>query len=475
MSAMLSLAPSPAVQLPPHDTPAELAVVAACILSEAALSGVVDFLRPSHFFVDAHSRAYEACLALRASGTPVDVLNVATWLRERSSGPGAPTRLAQVGGMAWLTGVLDASPAVSNVRSHAESVVNAWRVRQAIRVCQRAESVGYLGAGDVQAYLDGAAASLLDLARQSPTFRLEANIVAVKRMIGEMREAAREGSTVRAMGIPTGLAPLDALIFGLRPAKKYEIVALPRVGKTAFAQQLAIAAASQDVSVYFASTEVPRDDMADRQIAHLSGVNGTRIMLARTKNVLNPAEWVAIASAATKAARFNLFVDDDPGTIDDFCSRVRSFAHVEHAKGKRVLAVLDSIQRIGASPSLSRASETQQIAHATKAFSGLCRELKIAGIETAQQRDLEVDRRTGKRPAPQLGDVAWCKHVDKEADVSLYLWRSDERDGEHVTASVRKQRAGDEGEFQLVFDRACGRFCDARLEANRQHVEGFER
>ena len=68
---------------------------------------------PEHFYSEAHRRIHEACVELSAEGKPVDVVQVATWLRDRE-------RLAQVGGMAYLTEVLNAAPAVANVVAYAQ-------------------------------------------------------------------------------------------------------------------------------------------------------------------------------------------------------------------------------------------------------------------------------------------------------------------------------------------------------------------
>ena len=78
------------------------------MLDPLAFDKVNEFLKPEHFYSEAHRRIHEACVELSAEGKPVDVVQVATWLRDRE-------RLAQVGGMAYLTEVLNAAPAVANV------------------------------------------------------------------------------------------------------------------------------------------------------------------------------------------------------------------------------------------------------------------------------------------------------------------------------------------------------------------------
>ena len=80
-------------RVPPHDLDAEGAVISAVMVDPGALDKVNEFLKPEHFYSEAHRRIFEACVELSSTGRPVDVVQVATWLRDRE-------RLAQVGGMA---------------------------------------------------------------------------------------------------------------------------------------------------------------------------------------------------------------------------------------------------------------------------------------------------------------------------------------------------------------------------------------
>src|SRR5215475_10162424 len=99
--------PSIEGRVPPHDLDGEAAVLSATMLDPSALDKVVE-LKPEHFYSEAHRRIYEACLELRQSGSPVDVVQVASFLKDRQ-------RLAQVGGMPYLGQILDAAPVVANV------------------------------------------------------------------------------------------------------------------------------------------------------------------------------------------------------------------------------------------------------------------------------------------------------------------------------------------------------------------------
>ncbi|HEY8091736.1 MAG TPA: DnaB-like helicase N-terminal domain-containing protein, partial [Polyangiaceae bacterium] len=145
-------------RVPPHDLDAEGAVLSAVMVDPGALDKVQEFLRPEHFYSEAHRRIFEACSELSATGRPVDVVQVATWLRDHD-------RLAQVGGMAYLTEVLNSAPAVANVAAYGKTIHEKWRVRSLILTCQRVTAQGYAGYGEAQQFIDGAEQAVYDIAR----------------------------------------------------------------------------------------------------------------------------------------------------------------------------------------------------------------------------------------------------------------------------------------------------------------------
>src|SRR6185312_13606258 len=117
-------------RVPPNDLDTEAAVLSAILLSSDAFDQVGDILRPEHFYSDANRRIYEAITDLQTNSRPVDIVSVATWLRDREM-------LQQIGGTPYLAQLTDAIPAIAHVGSHARVVREKWRVRQVIATCQR--------------------------------------------------------------------------------------------------------------------------------------------------------------------------------------------------------------------------------------------------------------------------------------------------------------------------------------------------
>ncbi len=152
-------------RVPPHDLNAEAAVISAVLVDESALEKIRE-LRPDQFYSEAHRRIFEACVAVNADGRPVDVVTVATHLRDHE-------RLAQVGGMAYLTEILNAAPAVANVRTYATTVNEKWRARRIVLLGQRLSAQALAGHAP-DALATSAQTDLEQISRTSPgeSFRI---------------------------------------------------------------------------------------------------------------------------------------------------------------------------------------------------------------------------------------------------------------------------------------------------------------
>jgi hypothetical protein len=150
-----------AERVPPHDLEAEAAVLSAVMVDATALAKVVGFLQAPHFYAEAHRRIYEAAVSLAGDGKPVDVVTVATSLRDHE-------RLAQVGGMPYLTEILNAAPKVANVEAYGRTVHEKWRERHRILLGQRLAAEGYAGQDTTATLAELEALATTDKPRPAP-------------------------------------------------------------------------------------------------------------------------------------------------------------------------------------------------------------------------------------------------------------------------------------------------------------------
>lgn len=230
--------PNVAGMPPPHDLDAEAAVLSAAMLdtethadgTASALVRSVEVLKPENFHSEANARIFQAIQQLQASGSAVDTVSVASWLRDRGW-------LNKMGGTAYLAQIVDATPAVGHVGTHAKIVHEKWRLRQLIATCDRVRCEGYGDVGEPQAFIDGAAKALDDLARLGGGENLDRFAVGAIAAESAAETIALQSPYVGAF-VATGVPPIDG-VTGLYQNELTLLGAPKGLGKSTLARFIA--------------------------------------------------------------------------------------------------------------------------------------------------------------------------------------------------------------------------------------------
>lgn len=221
--AKLLMPGASAGRVPPHDLDAEASVLSACMLSREAVDVVLAILSPEHFYSDANGRIFEAIRELASVGTGVDIVSIASYLRDRD-------RLAQVGGPVYIAGIADATPAVAHVADHARVVYEKWRVRALIATCQRVAAEAYGDIGDVQEFFEEAEHEITTLGQAGRTTDTLTHV-------GPIVDAAYASTSTMAntgkhfSGLATGIERFDTKVGGLKSGDLTIVAARPGMGK----------------------------------------------------------------------------------------------------------------------------------------------------------------------------------------------------------------------------------------------------
>jgi replicative DNA helicase len=459
-------------RVPPHDLDAEAAVLSAVMVDPLAFDRVNELLRPEQFYSEAHRRIYEACVELSAAGRPVDVVQVATWLRDRE-------RLAQVGGMAYLTEVLSAAPAVANVVAYARTIHEKWRVRQLILACQRVTAQGYAGYGEAQEFIDSAEQAIYDIARTREASSVHALRDVMQETFRRITKATERGA--RIIGIPTGFERYDRLTSGLHDGELTIVAARPGMGKTSLVLNMAANVASPQqlegardpnqrweepgYGVVFFSLEMPREQIVNRLLCSEARVDVSRV---RT-GMLTPSDWSKLTQAAAHLAHLSVWVDDTAAlSILEVRSKVRrlqaEFDRVDPATGDKKqrigLVVVDYLQLMkGREYTHSREQEISEISRGLKQ---LAKELSLPVIALSQL-NRAVETRGEKSKRPQLSDLRESGAIEQDADNICFIYRDDYYNKETADPNiaeliVAKQRNGPVDAVRVRFDKQYTRF-----------------
>jgi replicative DNA helicase len=469
-------------RVPPHDLDAEAAVLSAILLHRDALDRVLEILKPEHFYSDANGRVYEAAQELAVAGTPIDIVSVASWLRDRE-------RLVQIGGAAYLAQLADATPAVAHVGAHAKQVYEKWRVRQLIATCQRVAAEGYGDVGVVQAYIDNAEQSIYELARTAQGTSTQPLAQVLKAAFEQITAAAERGD--RITGISTGYEKLDAKTAGLHDGDLMIVAARPGMGKTSFVLNLAVNVASPrtvsapapgeaghgverhepgfGVAVF--SLEMPREQLATRMVCSEGRVDLGKLR----QGFLQPDDWRRLTEAASFLSTLPIWIDDTPAlNILDLRAKVRRI-QAEYDRGERNerstgsgslgrrvgLVVVDYLQLMKGRDGVN--SREQEISEISRGLKQLAKELKVPVIALSQL-NRSVETRTTKDKRPQLSDLRESGAIEQDADTIIFIYRDEYYNPETTNSKgiaeliISKQRNGPTGKVLTRFTSSCTRF-----------------
>ncbi len=466
---------------PPHNLPAEMAVLGAILFDNNAHQRVSDVLKPRDFYAPANSAIFEVLDRLISNGRVADGVT----LREHFERDG---KLQEIGGARYLADLLDSAAFGPEILDYAKLVHDLSLRRELIDIgsgiVQKATSSDIEAPGETQ--IQDAEKRLFALAERGAgaqgfqTFNsalattIETATLAFK----------RDG---KIAGVPTGLSEIDRRLGGLHKSDLLILAARPSMGKTALATNIAYNAAKrckrspgpngqmktdEGAVVGFFSLEMSSDQLAARVLADVSGIPSDKMR----RGELTPRDYEAIREAATTMEGLPLYIDDMGGiSISQLAARAR---RLQRTSGLDLL-IIDYLQLITPSGSRKSDGRVQEVTEITKSLKALAKELAIP-IIALSQLSRAVEQREDKRP--QLSDLRESGSIEQDADVVIFIYReayylerlepdlSDPRHAEwkdavakkHNVAEIiiSKQRHGPIGKVEVGFNPARVKFSD---------------
>ena len=442
---MANIKKNESLNLQPQALEAEEAVLGSMMIDEDAANKAISILGSSHYFYkDSHRKIFDAMLELMNNSNPIDTVSVSDELKKVKS-------LKSVGGIYYLTGLVDKVPTSARVETYAEIVKEKGMLRDLITTSHEISKKA-LDAGDsVGSILDDAEQSIFNLTEQKDSKiyqHIEPILSSTVKRIEEI--AANPGSTI---GVPSGIIDLDKLTAGFQKGDLIIIAGRPSMGKTALALTVARNAAIESKSpTAIFSLEMSSDQLGQRLLTSEARVDNSHVR----RGSLPSGKWKNINIASGKLAQAPLYIDDTPAlSILDLRSRARRLKRERNIE----LIIVDYLQLMqGPKNSENRQNEISQITQSLKA---LAKELNIPVIALSQL-SRAVEQRTKKEP--MLSDLRESGAIEQDADVVVFLYRPSVYDKEDQDLKglayliVAKQRNGPTGRVKATFIDTYARF-----------------
>lgn len=347
--------------------------------------------------------------------------------------------LSQVGGISYISGLIDTIVSTSNAEYYAKLVREKASIREGIQTAQQIVFDGY-NAENGSEFIEKAEQKILSIRHISGKEPVSIQ-TALQKSAKLLQARMEQGSEIT--GVSTGLKDLDIRTCGLQPSDLVVLAARPSMGKTALAGEIALSAAQQGHVLFF-SLEMSMEQLTDRMIANYSGISGQSIRTGKIRH----QDFDDLQSGIARLARLNLSIDDDASiSLLEMRSKCRRAMSKE---GKISLVVIDYLQLMSNPVSPSREREIADISRGLKV---MAKELNCP-VLCLSQLNRKVEERADKRPL--LSDLRESGSIEQDADVVLMLYRDEyyneaSPDAGLVEVIIRKQRNGSVGAFKACF------------------------
>lgn len=428
------------LKTPPHDTEAEKSVLGSLLIDKDAIVKIVEFLKPSHFYTDAHASIYQAVLNLYEKREPTDLITLPRELKKTDV-------LERAGGVSYLTELVNFVPTSANIEFYG-NIIKDDAIKRA--VMNAASEMGELvfNEPDIAEVLDKSEQLLFSISQD----RVHQDFVPIRDILEVTFERLDELSKNKGAlrGTPTGIKTLDHMLSGLQKENLIILAARPSVGKSSLAINIAqYAATVHKIGIAYFSLEMGRESVIDRMISAQGDIDNWRISTGN----LEAEDFEKYSQAAGELAEAPIYVDDTPGiSVMEMRTKARRLK-MEHSIE---LIVVDYLQLVRGRNLESRVQEVSEISQALK---NLARELKVP-VLALSQLSRAVEQRGGDKK-PQLSDLRDSGSIEQDADIVIFLYRADEDNRENIKLLISKHRNGATGEIPLYFKADRTRFFES--------------
>ena len=433
--------------LPPQDLEAEKAIIGAILLDQDAFTSIVQALKPEHFYSRAHSDIYAAIYDLYEKREPIDLVTLTAQLKSKGL-------FDQVGGAAYLADLASGVPTAANITQYARIVRDHYIKRQLISTASKVSQSAFDETEDIRKILDETEQTIFNLSQQ----QLRQNFMPIRDALAEsfdrLDELHKKAGGLR--GVPTGFWDLDYKLAGMQDSNLLILASRPGQGKSSLALNIAQhVAVHEGLPVGIFSLEMSKEELVDRLLVSQADMDAWKLKTGK----LDDNDFDRLQEAMGILADAPLFIDDTPAAnILEMRTKARRL-QVEHGLS---LLVVDYLQLIHGRNLENRVQEVSEISQSLK---NLARELKIP-LLACSQLSRAVEQRGSRKP--QLADLRESGAIEQDADVVMFLWRSDPDKDEEVILDIQKHRNGPTGTIDLRFNKERVKFYGVERRRTRE-------
>jgi len=405
-------------RIPPQNLEAEMALLGSILVDREMMATVAELIEPTDFYAAMHETIYTALLALYERGEPLDKITLSEELKRRG-------QLEKVGGLAYLTSLMDTVPTAASAEYYANIVREKSSLRGLIHAGTLITRIGYEDEDDVEGAIDKSEQIVYEVGRRQQHGKFTPVSQMLKPVFDNLDRLFSERGD--RTGITSGFRDIDEYTAGFQPGNLIILAARPGMGKTSMVLTIAAEAARIDrkpVAVF--SLEMTNEELVQRLLASAARLDSQKLK----RGNIHDSEWTVLSEAMSQLSTLPIYLDDSGGvSVTEIRSRCRRLKASSNGLG---LIFIDYLQLVRPGQLYRGANRNEEISEICRMLKQTAKDLEVP-IIAAAQLNRAVEARQDKRP--MLSDLRDCLAGDAlvmDADTGRRVPVS-----EIVTSSVR--------------------------------------
>lgn len=436
----------------PYSSDVEEALLGSVLVEPGWLDTLAAVVRPEDFFIVRNAWVWESILDLYNRGDSIDYLTVLEDLQAKG-------RLAELGGAAYLTQLINRTPMTMMADTYAQIVVRSAMRRRLLASASEIARLAHSEDTDVFGLVEQAHATLDSIVenRVGPGNNLQPLAESLSMFFDSLSDS-------KAVSLETGFVDLDRMLGSVLGGDLVIVAGRPGMGKTSWLLTLSLNVAqllnkqgSNQPVLYF-SLEMGAEQIVQRFISMETGIP----LKVLRKGQLDDSQLSQVAEAISKLSELPILIDERSNLTP--ASIKQSIRDTIRLYGQPAVVIVDYAQLLQVEHYIIREQrlqgETEQHTYISKSLKEMARAFSVPVIAAAQL-NRQVEQARDKRP--HLSHLRNSGTYEQDADIVLFLYRDEvynpNTDKPGVAeVIVAKHRHGETGTVELFFDKSRTRF-----------------
>ena len=389
----------------PHDLSAEESVIGSLLIDDLGFSKIASILQPEHFYMEANRLVFEIAKELFTRQQPINQITIAHELETID-------KLESVGGRAYLAKVINVVPTSLHIKHYANLVRRTATMRTLITAAEDISDIGFDNNPDIENALNRAEDIIYNIRSVQPS----RDFVPLRETLTPYLESSStDMSDCENQPINSGFNLLDDLLGGFQRSDMIVIAARPSVGKSMFALNVAINAATNNNNVAIFSLEMGREQIATRMLSTQGRINMHSLRMRR----LSSSDENRLVDAIGRLSDLSIFIDDSPiQAVAEMRGKARRL-QLEYGLD---FIVLDYMQLVTTNKGNRDTNRAQEVSEISRQIKAMARDLRVPVIAISQL-SRAIEHRQSHRPL--LSDLRESGSIEQDADVVMFIHREE--------------------------------------------------